>query len=447
MGINFSGRAGYPDAVDDPKNPAASDRRACLKALIAAPAVAHALVRAQDPAAPPAAAAVPPAAAAPLPPGERPFPDRTAFGPMAVTYLDSGSQHPISLGARHELDRYLDRRMLAPGVNYSLDEDGVRAKFARLINAQPDEIAYVPSTTAGEHLVVRGLGLPERGAHVVTDTLHFFGSFYLYEALAKQGVEVSWLRDVDGRIPIEAFEKAVRPGTRLVALSAVSTFNGFEHDLERVCEIAHARGALVYADIVHAAGCVPFDVQASGVDFAACASYKWLMGDFGLGFLYVRRDLQERFRRSQWGYYALEQFQTHVYPYDPPGSTIADMAPSRDANGLVALGTHSHACIALLSHSLDYLMDLGVERIAAHAGELTGLLKQRLPELGYRVVTPPESRAPIVSCALEGARARLGPVLEAAKIRVTLGTNRLRITPSVFNDRGDIGKLLDVLAA
>jgi selenocysteine lyase/cysteine desulfurase len=401
---------------------------------LAAPQAADAAV--------PVAAAVA-SVAAPVAP--RALPDRAAFGPMSVTYFDSGSQHPLSLGARAAVERYFARRALEPGARYSLDESGVLAKFARLINADADEVAYVPSTTAGEHLVLRGLGLPERGARVVTDTLHFFGSFYLYGELAKQGVDVAWVRPVDGRIRLEDIDRAVRRGTRLVAVSSVSTFNGFEHDLKRVCEIAHARGALVYADVIHSAGAVPFDVKATGVDFAACASYKWLMGDFGLGFLYVKRDHWDTFRRSQWGYYGLGEFRTHVYPFDPPGDAVADYAPAPNASGLVALGTHSHACIAMLGHSLDYLQDVGVARIQAYVANLTDRLKRELPRLGYTVVTPPESRAPIVTCVLQDARKVLGPKLEEAGLKLTVAQNRFRVTPSVFNDEADVDKLLDVL--
>ena len=71
--------------------------------------------------------------------------------------------------------------------------------------------------------------------------------------------------------------------TKLVAVSLVSMINGFQHDLKALCDIAHSRGALVYADIIQGAGAVPIDVHAWGVDFCACATYKWLMGDFGVG--------------------------------------------------------------------------------------------------------------------------------------------------------------------
>ncbi len=374
------------------------------------------------------------------------LPDRASFAPMPGPYLDSGTMHPIAIGARDAVRGYLDQRASTDG-HYPTDtvEGRVKANFARLINATPEEIAFVQSTTAGEQLVIDALDLPRAGGRIVTDTLHFFGSFYLYEELAKRGMDVAWVRPRDNRISIEDMEKAITPGTRLVALSLVSTYNGFEHDLKRVCEIAHARGALVYADIIHAAGTVPIDVRATNVDFAATASYKWLMGDFGLGFLYVRADLHDRLKRSRYGYYQLAGFSPHVYPFDPPGDTIADVTPRPDMEGLFAGGTHSHTVVAQLDWSLDYILKLGVDRIAAHRQPLMARLRKGLAERGYTIVTPPESRAPLLTCVLEGAHTKLSAPLAAAKVQITLSRNRFRICPSVFNDLDDIERLLAAL--
>src|SRR5215469_15044613 len=237
--------------------------------------------------------------------GRAPLPLKSEFNPIHLTYLDSGTMHPIANGARRAVGSYLENRSLHPRERFSLDEmdKRVREHFAALINAASEEICLVQSTTAGEQLVVRALEIPANRGRIVTDTLHFSGSFYLYQEMARRGMDVVWLRPRDGqRIDMRDIEQAVTKSTKLIALSLVSTFNGFQHDLKRVCEIAHANGAYVYADIIHAAGAVPVDVRASGVDFAACASYKWLMGDFGLGFLYVRADLLDKIQRPQYGY-------------------------------------------------------------------------------------------------------------------------------------------------
>lgn len=398
-------------------------RRECLTATAALPVAA-------------AAAAAPPLS----------LPAVAAFAPTDIACLDNGSQHPIPLASLKAVEAYLAKRTLDPAAQgHVLDEDGPRAKFARLVGADADEIAWVQSTTAGEQMVLRALGLPVAGGHIVTDTLHFFGSLPLYEEMARRGCEVSWLRPVDGRIRLSDIKAAVRRGTKLVALSLVSTINGFEHDLKAVCEIAHAADALVYADIIHAAGCVPVDLHASGVDFAACASYKWLMGDFGLGFLYVRRDLLPRLQRASFGYYGIDQFQSHVTPLDPPGTRVADYRFRPDATGAFAIGTHSHAVIAQLGASLDFIAGLGVPAIQAHAQTLCDRLKCELPRRGYPLLTPAEARTPIVTCLLADARRRLAAPMAAAKVRLTISANRFRLTPSVQTTHADLDRFFAAL--
>jgi selenocysteine lyase/cysteine desulfurase len=371
------------------------------------------------------------------------LPDRAAFVTGDVCYLDSGSQHPISQGAHAAVDTYLRSRMLGPMAPAKPFDDGaVRAKFARLVNADPDEIAFITSTTAGEQMVLRALGLPSTGAHIISDELHFFGSLPLYEEMARQGNAVTWLKAKNGRIELDDMRRALRPNTKLVALSLVSTINGFEHDLKAVCDLAHANGTLVYADIIHAAGCVPVDVKASGVDFAACASYKWLMGDFGLGFLYASKTAQARLRRTEYGYYGMQTFASHIYPFDAPGVRVADYTFAASAEGQFAHGTMAHTVMAQLDHSLDYIAGLGVANIARHARTLTSQLKEELPKRGYTLMTPLESGAPLVTCVLAGASEKLGPVMKAAGIRITISRNRFRASPSVFNTHADIDKLL-----
>jgi len=391
------------------------------------------------------------AAAAPPAPDVSPLtlPAKAAFEPMAVTYLNSGTMHPFSLGARRAVESYLRSRAATPGAaHFGLDdtEDRVRTRFAALINAAPEEICLTQSTTAGEHLVVQALDIPASGGRIVTDTLHFFGSFYLYEEMAKRGMDVVWLRPRDGqRIAMADIEAAIDKNTKLVAVSQVSTINGFQHDLKAICQVAHAHGAYVYADIAHAAGAVPVDVKDSGVDFAACASYKWLMGDFGLGFLYARADLLDRIRRTQFGYYQLGAFQTHVFLGDPPGATIADCTPRKDATGHFATGTTSGAGVAQLDYSLDYIQKIGVERIASYRQPLLRRAREGLIRLGYQPMTPEECTSPLLTFVCQDA-ARLAPRLDHANVKITLSRNRFRICPSIFNDEADIDRLIAALS-
>ena len=188
---------------------------------------------------------------------------------------------------------------------------------------------------------------------------------------------------------------------------------------------------------------MPVDLHATGVDLAAGASYKWLMGEFGLGFLYVRRDVQPRLERTNYGYYGMTGLENHVL--EPGHDRVVDYAFRNDATGGFALGTRDHTTMVILNESLGYILDSGVEHIHEYVQTLTIPLKSALTERGFQVVTPPESKAPIVTCVYENARERLGPRLKSAGIQITVSGSSFRITPSVFNDQADVNRLLDAL--
>jgi selenocysteine lyase/cysteine desulfurase len=374
------------------------------------------------------------------------LPARSVFpGVKSTVYLNSAATHPWGVHAAQAMEKYTDERLAGRDVFAN-----AAAKFAQLVNADPDNVTYVPSTSMGEYLVTRALGLPETGGRVVTDALHFVGSFYMYEQYRKQGLDVATVRmDDHYRITMESLDKAITPGTKLVAISHVSLYNGFTHDLKSVCDLAHARGALVYVDLIQSAGAIPVDLKAAGVDFAACGTYKWLMGDFGFAFLYVRKELLPQLRRPWLGYFQTNNFAApllHVYPLDTPGTVPYESDQKETVGGyfsgaLPALGPQS-ACAA----SLDWIQSIGVTQIQEYRQPMLDALQKGLREKGFQVVTPPETRAPIVTFAYKDS-ARLAPRLKAEKIEITLRANHARISPSVFNTISDIDTFLAAIGS
>ena len=354
----------------------------------------------------------------------------------------------MPLASKPKSKQYLDYKAGGGGGvgDYAGDlQNRAKANFARLIHAQPVEVSFVPSTTVGENLVAAALDLPRSGGNVVTDALHFEGSLYQYSALAKQGLDVRIARPHDWRIDLRDLDRLIDGKTKLVALSLVSMVNGFQHDLKAVCDLAHSRGAMVYADSVQAVGAVPVDVRASGVDFLACSSYKWLMGDMGLGFLYVREDRLDRIQRSQYGFRQLGRIEYHVFPYDPPGEAVMDWTQASGAGGHFEVGTVSNTTAACLSYSLDYIQRLGVETIQAHRQPLLTRLQREMPRLGFQAMTPPESTSPIVTFAKEDTK-EVSQRLRRAHIDIAVYPHRVRISPSVYNEQSDVDKLLEALS-
>ena len=369
--------------------------------------------------------------------------------PEGTTYLNNASWHPMSVPAMAAIQEYLERRVhhiteMPSGGQGVKDE--VKARFAALINAKPSEISFIQSTMTGENLVVSGLGLPASGGNVVTDALHFDGSMYLYASLKARGLDVRTVEPRDWRIDIHDMEKVVDKNTKLIALSLVSYYNGFQHDLKAVCELAHAHGAHVYADIIQAAGAVPIDVRASGVDFAACSTFKWLMGDFGLGFLYVREDLLDRvIKRTQYGYEQTDDVVAHMLPADPPSSEPYTWTAQQGAGAHFQVGTSAYSALGALQHSLKHIQEVGVANIQKHRQPLIDRLQREMPRLGFESITPAGTTSPIVSFAMKDP-VRVAARLRAANVTVGDSLNRLRISPSVFNDQRDVDRLLAALS-
>ena len=368
-------------------------------------------------------------------------------------YLNAAYTHPIPKVSVAAAQAAAGRRGALRPPTHGAREPDPKALFATLIGAEVNEIAYVPSTSFGENLVIESLGLHEDfHGNVVTDGLHFEGALMHLMELKKKGLDVRVVQPTkEFRIDMKDLEKVVDRNTRLIEVSSVAMYNGFEHDLKAVADLAHAHGAYVYADIIHSAGCGPFDIAATGVDFAACSTFKWLMGDFGVGFLYVRRQVQQRLDRPVVGY--VEGNVTAYYPPNlPPGPYVPiTYSFDKSASALFEPGTSGYMGEAvsreLLAASLTYIQQLGLANIKAHREPLLRKLREEVPRLGFTLVTPPESTGGNITFAKQDVfKSPLPAKLEAANVNVRFSYHWMRLSPSVYNDLHDIERFLAALS-
>jgi selenocysteine lyase/cysteine desulfurase len=383
------------------------------------------------------------------------FPRKADFAiPAGLTYINGAYTHPMPVAAAAAMRKYADARssFQTDDVTSGAMSRGVKAAFASLINAKPSEISFIPNTSTGENLVVNGLEIAEQAKHginVVTDALHFDGSILNLQLLKRdRGLDLRIVmpRDNGARIDLGDMEKVIDRKTKLVEISLVAMYNGFQHDLKAVCDLAHAHGAYVYADIIQAAGASPIDVKATGVDFAACASFKWLMADFGAGFLYAKEELLDRVvHRSQRGYHSARDIATHFLPYDPPAPTPFTWELGTDASSYFETGSNAWGPITALSQSLPYIQQLGVANIEAWRQPMLARLREEMPRLGFTPVTPAGTRSALITFTFKD-RAPLVEKLRKANINVRVGPNFIRLSPSVYNDMADVDRLLGALA-
>jgi selenocysteine lyase/cysteine desulfurase len=346
-------------------------------------------------------------------------------------YLNTATEHPLSLRTTRAIEEYLHALTHGPDDARDKFENGrlmreVKEMFAKLINAKPTEIGFTPSTQTGENLVIEGLDIQAGGGNIVTNDLHYGGSLLNYRNRQKGGADVRIVKHRDYQMDFRDLERVVDKKTRLIAIALVSNVNGYIHEVRRISDLAHAHGAYLYCDVIQAAGAVPIDVKAMGIDFLAVSAYKWLMGG-RFGYLYVREDLQG-------GALKPKLFGGRS---TPSGASQYEIS------------TVSHIGCVCQHAALGYIHSLGIDRIQAHARPLMQRLMKELPTADYPTITPPGTDSPIASFQIPGA-SKLRPRLKKAGVVATLsgeGKNAyMRVSVSVFNNNDDITRLVSALA-
>lgn len=377
------------------------------------------------------------------------FPHKNLFYPIKGSFFNAGVQHPVSRGCVKAAEEYLTYK----GFHTDLDIDPLALRkevmelYGKLINANPTDLAYVQSTTVGENLIIQALDLVNKKGRVVTDDLHYFGSYQIYGELEKQGVEVITIRNKNGAIDLAEYRNAITKETNLVAVSSVSTFNGYQHDLKTLCEIAHTKGALVYADAIHHIGATPFDVKETNVDFCSCGTFKWLMADQGLGFLYVKNDVLPKLKRPWYGKRQVKNLVTHVFPGDniTQDQNIYEYELAETTEGYFSIWSEPRIVMAQLKYSLSYLLETGVDEITEYRQPMLKKLRKEISALGFKCLTPEGTVTPLLAFEYDNAAGILTPVFEEADIKASLYKGHFRIAVSVYNDMDDVGHLINTL--
>jgi selenocysteine lyase/cysteine desulfurase len=359
------------------------------------------------------------------------------------------------------MQRYMEYLAKGPGEGREdFWETGfrqVKPMFARLINAKPSEIALCGSTTIGENILLNGMDL--RNGNVVTNDLHYTASLSNYLQRRDQGFDIRIVKHRDWHIDVADMERATDGNTKLIAVSLVSSVNGHLERIKALSDLAHSHGALLFADIIQGAGAVPVDVRAMGIDLASCAMYKWLQGEHGFGFLYIREDLigtavkpteltgHVEFNYGPWSRHAqanTSEFLNHV----PKGI------------GAFECGTPSVITYAAQHESFRYIDRIGVKAIQSHAQRLIQRLRKDLPERDYKCITPEGAGTPIITFRCrdaELARQKIRRASTAGKARISItGPNsaltvgrfgdHLRFSVSVFNNDEDVSKVVEILS-
>ena len=307
--------------------------------------------------------------------------------------------------------------------------EGLRGSAARLVNGTPEEIAIVKNTSEGIATVAMGLDW-HPGDKIVAFEGEFPANQYPWRRLESKGVRIEWLPPT---APLERIDQAAR-GARLLAISFVQFLSGFRADLAGIGEICRRHGVIYLVDAIQGLGAFPVDVREAHIDALAADGHKWLLGPEGCGILYISRRLQEQVEPVEFGW-------TNVAGYNDYASR--DMTLRPDA-GRYECGTlNTIGCYGLRA-AIDFLLDIGIDKIAATVRGLADQIVRGVRDRGYEVLGEPN--AGIVSFRKAGIdTAAICAHLREHSIITAPRAGWVRASPHFYITPEDIEKMLELL--
>lgn len=354
------------------------------------------------------------------------------------TYLNSCSYGALANEVEASLQRYLDDRN-DKGADWDYwvgRNDAVRNSMARLLGAEPDEVAITASVSAGINSLASALSFDGPRNKVVITDFEFPTNAQIWYAQESRGARIVRLTEKDGRIPLEKFAQAVDEETLIVATAQVAFRHGAKQDIPAIAEIARRKGALMMVDSYQALGTMQFDVKTAGVDFAAGGMLKYLLGTAGIAFFYARQELIESLVPTATGWFA----QVDINAMD-----ITRYSPSTTARRFEA-GTPPVPNTYMAEAGLAILHEIGLEAIERRIGKLTSVIKDAAADAGYQLATPVISSHHGAMITLRSNDAnRLVAGLAEENIVVSSRNGNLRIAPHFYNNQADIEFLFRAL--
>ena len=352
-------------------------------------------------------------------------------------FLNHAAQSPLPRPVADAVKRCVEDFSAFGSVSTAEWDDYGKALFARLIGAKLEEIALVENTSVGLNIVANMLEYPPGSKVVTTDLEH---PSVVYPWLKRSlGVKVHYVRNVDGKVLLADFERAVDDKTIAVAISHVEYANGFRNDLKALSQIAHEHGAYLIVDAIQSAGVVPIDVKRDGVDFLTTACYKWLLSPPGAAYLYVREDLIENFEPPYIGWASVKQeiFETVDF-WDIWSLRLSETASRFE------VGTPSFLSFVGAAEAIKMLLSFGIENIEKRVLRLTDYLIDVVEALGFEVQTPeePQYRSGIVNFKVKKPK-DVVEYLKRNNIVVSARANGIRVSPHLYNTEEEIDTLVE----
>ena len=362
--------------------------------------------------------------------------------PDGIAYLNCAYMSPLLRSVRAAgIDGVSSKSRpweLSPADFFTLAEE-TRGLFAHVIGAQPDDVAFIPAASYGIGTAARNVEV-DRGSEIVLLAEEFPSNVYPWIERAKEAdARIRFVERPGDRDWTAALLASIHDRVAVVSIPNVHWSEGALIDLVAVRERVDEVGCALVLDLSQSLGAVPFDVRKVRPDFMACPTYKWLLGPYSMGFLYVAPDWHAgRPIEHGWiGRAGSEDFARLVEYQDgfQPGARRYDVGERAN-----------FALMPMVRAALLQLLEWGPPAIADALRGLTHGIVERASTLGYQAV-PEVLRAPhyLGLTHPEGLPSDVVSRLAQERVYVSQRGESLRVTPHVYNTPADVDRLIDAL--
>ena len=348
-------------------------------------------------------------------------------------YLNSAAAGPVSVHTHAAATDFYNKLMSDGDIHWNrwlAQREAVREKIARLINAEPDEIAFTTNTSSGMNPIVDAL--EERG-EVISSQLEFPVTTLPW---MHRRIPVHLLPATNGEVLVDDLRKAMTAKTGIIALSHVQFSNGFRLDVEEVGQ--HKGDHALVVNASQSAGAFEIDVKRMNIDAMCATGHKWMLAGYGSGFVYVSRALLQQSPSRAIGWLSVE---------DPFEMRNDELRPRHDTAARVELGCPHFAGIFAMGAAVDLMEEIGMATIQERVLELNRLMTRRLGEHGWQVLSPianEPTRSAETLVAVEKPAETVRALFRRGVI-VTEKPEGIRAATHFFNDEDDIDRLVSAL--
>ena len=367
--------------------------------------------------------------------------------PREICYLNSASYSPLPLRTQEAGRAAVGRKgrpWTLPTSFASEQNERARTAAARLINAEPSDVALISSISYGVATAAKLLTIPRGTRVIVLEDDHSSPVLEWHSRAEAQGFAVETVKRPDDgdwtSAVLAAIERSGAAPVSLASISSVHWSDGGLIDVDKVGPALRQRGAMFLIDATQAVGVLAMDVKRLDPDFVLFPTYKWVLGPYGRAFLYVAK-------RHQGGI-PLEQISAGRRNVRAENAVyFTDLSYVGDARSFDMGERDYFISMEMASIGMEMLAEWGAAAVAQRIAMLTERIAEGVRDIGV-IVPKSHLRAPhILSLAFKGGMpAGLIEGLASEGVHVALRLGRLRVSPHVYNDEADADRFVEVLA-